>query len=179
MFRLIFLLACLIYIGFQSLFVQTTHEVLGERHIFSYSGVGIILGFGFNVIPIVGAWFLWRIKKDRVGAGIILLCIPIFALFIMPQYFLERVEVTSTLLIHRREPPHTRFNADIAFDDIDSAVELQYETGMRGYTLRLKNGRTLELPANTVLTAARDTISAQLLSRQIPVRSETIRQESR
>ena len=96
----------------------------------------------------------------------------------MPQLFLERVEVTTTQLSHRREPPHTRFNADIAFDDIASAVELDYETGLKGYKIVLKNGRTLELPANTVLTAARDTIAAQLHTRSIPVATQIIRRKS-
>ena len=42
----------------------------------------------------------------------------------------------------------------------------------------LKDGRTLELPANTVLTAARDTIAAQLSSHGIPVTNQTIRRKS-
>ncbi len=78
-------------------------------------------------------------------------------------------EVTPTRLIHRREPPHTHFNADVRFDEITSAVEMHYETGIKGYILRLRNGRTVELPANTVLTAAHDTIAAQLRSRSVPV----------
>src|SRR6266853_6807497 len=178
MVRLMFLIACLLYIWFQSLFVQTTHAVVGERHIFGYGWLGIALGFGFNIVPIGTAWFLWRVKKDRVGAAIFLLFIPIFAVFVMPQLFMERVEVTPTRLSHRREPPHTRFNAEIAFADIVSAVELDYESGLRGYRMFLKDGRTLELPANTVLTAARDTIAAQLRSRNIPVTTQTLRRES-
>ena len=175
MFRLIFLAACVAWIGLQSLFVQTSHTIVGDRHVFAYNGAAFALGFGFNLIPIGGAWFLWRVKRDRIGAGLILLCIPLFAVFVMPQLFMERVEVTPTLLTHRREPPHTRFNADIAFDDITSAVELQYENGRRGYRMTLKGGRTLELPANTVLTAARDTIDAQLRSRNIPVVVQVVR----
>jgi hypothetical protein len=178
MVRLMFLIACLLYIWFQSLFVQTSHAVVGERHLFGYGWLGIVLGFGFNIVPIGTTWFLWRVKKDRVGAAIFLLFIPLFAVFAMPQLFMERVEVTRTQLSHRREPPHTRFNADIAFADIASAVELDYESGLRGYTMLLKDGRTLELPANTVLTAARDTIAAQLRSRNIPVTTKTIPRES-
>lgn len=177
LFRLIFLVACLLYIWFQSRFLQTSHTVVGDRHVFGYSWVGIALGFGFNIIAIGAAWFLWRNKHDRFGAGIMLLAIPIFAVFVMPQLFMERVEVTPTLLSHRREPPHTRFNADIAFADIVSAVELQYESGLRGYELRLKNGKTVELPANTVLTAARDTVAAQLGRWNIPVKSQIVHRE--
>src|SRR2546422_884530 len=169
MFRLAFLIACLIYIWFQSLFVHTSHTIIGDRHVFAYGWLGVLLGVGFNIVPVLGAWFLWRVKKDKVGAAIILLCIPLVAIFVMPQLFMERVEVTPKMLTHRREPPHTRFNADIAFGDIISAVELQHETGLKGYVLTLKDGRALELPANEVLTAARETIAAQLASRNIPV----------
>lgn len=177
LFRLVFLGACLLYIWFQSLFLQTSHTVLGERHVFGYSWVGIALGFGFNIIPIGAAWFLWHKRHDRFGAGIMLLAIPIFAVFVMPQLFMERVEITPTQLSHRREPPLTRYNADIAFAEVVSVVELQYETGLRGYELRLKNGKTVELPANTVLTAARDTVAAQLGRWNIPVTSQTVRRE--
>jgi hypothetical protein len=177
--KLIFLAACLLYIWFQSLFVHTTHTVVGERHIFAYGWLGILLGFGFNLVPIGTAWFLWRVRKDRVGALLFLLCIPLFAAFVMPQLFMERVEVTPAQLVHRREPPHTRYNADIAFDDIASAIELDYETGMKGYEITLKNGRSLELPANTVLTAARDTINSQLQARSIPLTARFIPREQK
>ena len=150
---------------------------LSSEIVTSYGWIGIVLGFGFNLIPIGGAAFLWRVKKDRIGAALILLCIPLFAIFVMPQLFLERVEVTPSQLRHRREPPHTRFNADIEFDNIASAIELEHESGLSGYTLLLEDGRMLELPGNTVLTAARDTIAAQLRGRNIPVITQTIRRE--
>src|ERR1051326_2884230 len=51
-FRLIFLVACLLYIWFQSLFRQSSHAILGDRHVFAYNRVGIALRFGFNIIPI-------------------------------------------------------------------------------------------------------------------------------
>jgi hypothetical protein len=179
MVKLIFLIACLLYIWFQSLFVQTTEAVVGDRHIFSYGWLGIILGLGFNIVPIATAWFLWRFKKDKLGAGIFLLFIPIFAIFVMPQFFMEWVEVTPTQLSHRREPPHTRFNADITFAAISSAVELQHESGLRGYRMIMKDGRSLELPANTVLTAARGAIDAQLRAQNIPVTTQFIPRPTR
>ena len=169
MVRLIFLAALLAYIWFQSLFVQTAHMVVGERHIFGYNRIGLVLGLGFNIVPIAMAWFLWRVKKDRTGAAIFLLAIPLFAVAVLPQLLMERVELTSTKLIHRREPPHTRYNADITMDEITSAVELVYQNGLKGYTFKLKDGREVKLPANTVLTAARDTIAAELARRSIPV----------
>jgi len=178
MVRLIFLIACLVYIWFQSLFVHTTHTVVGDRHVFAYGLTGILLAAGFNIVPLGAAWFLWKVKADRKGALIFLLCIPLIGFFVMPQLFMERVEVSSTQLTHRREPPHTRFNADIAFADIRSVTELQHDNGMRGYLITLKDGRVLELPANTVLTAARDTINAELQSRNIPITTREIRRPS-
>lgn len=176
MIRLVFLAACLIYIWFQSLFVQTSHTAVQGHHVFAYNWLGVFLAVGFNVIPIGAALFLWRVKKDKVGAAIFLLFIPIFAALILPQLFMERVEVTPTHLIHRREPPHTRFNADIPFADIASAVELHRDNGTKGYLFTLKNGRIVEFPANTVLTAAQKTISVQLRQRSIPL---SIRKVSR
>ncbi len=105
MVRVVFLALCLFCIWLQSLFVQTSHAVVGDRHVLGYGWVGILLGFGWNVVPIGTAWFLWRVKKDRVGAAIFLLFIPAFAVLVMPQLFMERVVVTPTQLIHRREPP--------------------------------------------------------------------------
>lgn len=167
--RLVFLLACLGYLWFQSLFAQTTHSFVGQRHIFAYNWTAIAFGLGFNLIPIAAALFLWRVKKDKLGAGIFLCCIPLVGVFVLPQLFMERVEVTPTHLMHRREPPHTRFNADVAFDDIATATKLDYESGLQGYILLLKNGTSVELPANTVLTSAGDFLDAQFRDRHIPV----------
>jgi hypothetical protein len=175
LFRLAFLLACLLYLWFQSLFVQTAHKVVGARHVFEYNWVGIGFALGFNLIPIAAAVFLWRVKKDRIGAGIFLLCIPMLGCFVLPQLFMERVEITPTHLIHRREPPHTRFNADVAFADVASATELDLESGLKGYVLRLKNGTSVELPANTVLTSARDLIDTRLNELHIPVTARFVK----
>jgi hypothetical protein len=179
MIRLVFLVACGIYLWFQSLFVQTSHTVVLGRHVFAYNWLGVLLAVGFNVIPSGAALYLWRVKKDKVGAGIFLLAIPLFAAFVLPQLFMERVEVTPTHLIHRREPPHTRFNADIRFDNIDSAVEIQRDNGTTGYVFTLKDGRLVELPANTVLTTARNTISSQLRQRNIPLSVRAVSAEDR
>jgi hypothetical protein len=166
----------MVYLWFQSLFVQTTHTIVQGRHLFAYNWLAVFLAVGFNLIPIGAALFLWRVKKDKVGAGIFLLFIPIFAVFILPQFFMERLEITSTHLIHRREPPHTRFNADVPFVDIASAVELHRDNGTKGYLFTLKDGRVIEFPGNTVMTAAQKTISAQLRSRNVPI---TVREISR
>jgi len=183
MVRLAFAVACVAYLWVQSLFVQTSHVVVGERDVFGYSWVGLLFALGFNVIPLSAAWLLWRVKRDRAAAAIFLACVPLLAAFVLPQLFMERVEVTPTHLIHRREPPHARYDADIAFDEIESVVEVRREAGSfstyftSGYVLVLKDGRVAELPANTVLTAARDTIDTRLRARGIPVRTETIHRE--
>jgi len=174
MVRALFLIATLAYLGIQSLFVQTSHTIVGERHVFAYNTAAIILGLGFNIVPLGAAAFLWRVKRDRAGAVMFLLCIPLIGFFVMPQFFMERVEVTPTQIIHRREPPHTRFNADVAFADIVSVVELQYESGIRGYLLTMKSGPVVELPANTVLTSANGFIDAEFEKRNIPITTRTV-----
>jgi hypothetical protein len=168
--RLVFLACAVAYLYVSSLFVHTSHTLIaGDRHLFGYSAVGFGLATGFNVIPLGMAWYLWRWRRDRLGAGIFLLMIPLFVAFVLPQLLMERVEVTPTHLKHRREPPHTRFNADVEFDDIAEAVELQHAGGGTvGYRLRLKDGRQVELPANEVLTAAHDTIDVQLEAHHVP-----------
>lgn len=84
MVRLVFLIATLAYLGIQSLFVQTAHTVVGDRHVFAYNTTAIILGLGFNIVPLGAAAFLWRVKRDRLGAAIFLLCIPLIGFFVMP-----------------------------------------------------------------------------------------------
>ena len=185
MVRLVFAVAVVVYLWVGSLFDHTAHDVVGDRDVFAYGPAGLVWTLGFNVIPLGAAWFLWRVKKDRLAAGIFLACLPLFALFLLPQVLMERVEVTPTHLVHRREPPHDRYDADLAFDEIASAVEERRETGSfsteytSGYVLTLKDGRVVELPANTVLTAARDTVDARLRARGIPVRTETVPRQGR
>lgn len=169
MFRLVLALACVAYLLLYTLLVRTSHSVEGERHLFYYNSFTVLFALGFNIIPITGAWFLWRVKNSRFVACMLLLAIPLFAFMVMPQLFMERVEVTPTHLIHRREPPHGRYNADIAFADIASVVELEHGVGT-GFLLILKDGSTVELPANTVLTAARETVLAEFRRRNIPVK---------
>ncbi len=177
MVRLIFLVAVMVYIWLQSLFVTVSHTITGGHHVFAYNTTGLILTIGFNVIPVAIAVYLWRVQKDKTGAGIFLLMIPACVFLILPQIFLERVEITPTHLIHRREPPHTRYNADVPFVAIRSAVEQNHERGITGYLLTLKDGRTVEFPANTVMTPAHDTVTAQLRERGIPVVNTTIKTE--
>ncbi|MBC7805522.1 MAG: hypothetical protein H7145_05165 [Akkermansiaceae bacterium] len=175
MVRLIFLVAVMAYVWLHSLFVTVSHTVTGGHHVFAYNATGLILTTGFNVIPLAVAVYLWRVQKDKTGACIFALMIPACVFLILPQIFLERIEITPTHLIYRREPPHTRYNADVPFAAIRSAVEQSHEQGTTGCLLTLKDGRTLEFPANTVMTAAHDTISAQLRERGIPVVNTTLK----
>jgi hypothetical protein len=181
LFRLIFLLAVIAYLWLFELFDHTTHIVVGRDHRFEYNWLAMIMAFGFNVILIAAAWYLWRSKRNRWGAGIFLLGIPLVVVVVMPQLFMEWIEVTPAELVFRREPPHDCYNADIAWNDIALAVEKQYEAGVfstyfvSSYDITMRDGRTFQLPANTVLNSARDTIDARLRERGIPVRVEVIR----
>jgi hypothetical protein len=150
-----------------SRFDHTTHFVEGNRNVFAYSWVGLLFVLSFCLIPLAAAWFCWRVMKVRLFAAIFLLGIPLIGVSVLPQIMMERVEVSPTQLIHRREPPHNRYDADIEFDTIASAVETQ----QCGYIFVLKNGQIVELPGNTILTTAHDTIDARLRARNIPIRA--------
>ena len=166
----------LLYFFGASFFVQTTHITIGAREIFRYSLTGVLIAFGYNTIPAGAAWYLWR-KKDRIAAAIFALVIVANCVLVMPQLFMERTELTPTHLIHRREPPHTRYNADISLADIVSVVRERdpvygfssEPTWNVGYRLTLRDARTIVLPANTVLTAASPTIDARLCQLGVPI----------
>ena len=89
--------------------------------------------------------------------------------------YVRVAELTTTAIVFRREPPHTDLNVDIPFDQIAEAVETQREyEGWKtqifsSYEPKLKDGRSIELPGNKVLSAARDTIDQELHQRGIPV----------
>ena len=87
----------------------------------------------------------WRLMNDRLLAGLVLLGIPLFAFVSLPQFLYERVEISDKMLVHRREPPHTKYN-----------------------------GKAYKLPSNVVLTAASPTINRVLDERGIPRKTTTI-----
>lgn len=169
MLKLTFLSVFVAYLWVGTLFDQTSHRASNGNHTFGYSAVGTVYGLGANLIPAGAAWYLWRWERDRVGAGIFLFGILLIAAFVMPQLFMQRTVVTGTHLVHRREPPHTRYDADVAFEDIAFASKLREANGMTGYRLTLKDGRILELPSNTVLTAASDVIDEHFRVRDVPL----------
>jgi hypothetical protein len=116
-----------------------------------------------------------------VAAIICLLMIPLFG-FVSLQFICERVEVSDKLLVHRREPPHTRFNVDIPWDSILAATKIEREKAglfapnfyQVGYEFTLQNGQLQELPSNTVLTRAHSEIDRVLGVRQIPVNERIV-----
>jgi hypothetical protein len=180
MFRIALALAIVLLLWLQSLCTTTEHVTNGNRHVFAYSWVAWLFFCGFIVILLAFAGLAWRVLKDRLVGGVMLAGIPLVALATGPQFWCERVEITDTHLIHRREPPHTEFNADIPLANIASAVQIRRESGSFstyyavGYTITMTDGRQFRLPSNTVLTAAHETINDVFKARNIPLKTETI-----
>jgi hypothetical protein len=181
MFRLAYLVVFLFLLWLHSLFVQTEHIVDGGVHIFKYNWVPwsflvfiVLLQFAFAEIA-------RRFFKDRGLALLVLLFTPVFGLLSL-QFIYERVEVSDKLLTHRREPPHTRYNADIPWDSIQSATKIECEKpGLFapnfyniGYEFTLRNGELRELPSNTVLTRAHEEVDGELAAHKIPVNTRRI-----
>jgi hypothetical protein len=165
----------------QSLFTQTEHVIHGEVHIFKYNWVPWLFLVLMSLMAVGFAETARRFLRDRVVAVICLLLIPGFD-FISLQFICERVEISKDLLVHRREPPHTRFNVDIPWNSIQAATKIEREKpGLFapnfynvGYEFTLRNGQIQELPSNTVLTRAQDEIDRMLAARQIPVNKRVI-----
>jgi len=180
-FQLAFAVAFLFLVWLQSLFTQTVHVVDGERHIFKYNWLPWLFLVLTSLMLVGFAEISRRLLKDRVIAVICLLGIPVFC-FISLQYVYERVELTDEVLVHRREPPHTRFNVDIEWDSIQSATKIEKEkTGLFapnyynvGYEFSLQNGSAFELPSNTVLTRAAAEVDRVLAARGIPVQTRKV-----
>ena len=178
MFRLAFALAVVLLLLAQSFFVTTTHVVDGDRHIFRYSAVAWAFLATFGVIVVAFAVIAFKPLKDKLLGGFLLAVTPLLMLLLAPQLLYERVELTEELLIHRREWPHTEFNADIPWADMTAATQVNIEDnsfGKRyivGYEIRTRDGRVYKLPSNEVLTAASETINANLAQRQIPTKAE-------
>jgi hypothetical protein len=155
--------------------------VQGDTHIFKYNWVPWFF-LALMALTLVGfAEIARRLLKDRVLAVMCLLGIPLFSLLSL-QLIFERVEVSERVLVHRREPPHTKFNVDISWDSIQSATKVKHEKpGLFapnfynvGYEFRLNDGQLHELPSNTVLTSAQDEIDRLLEAHRIRVNTRTI-----
>jgi hypothetical protein len=180
-FKLAMAAAFVFLLWLQSLFTQTEHVIRGNVHVFKYSWMPwfFLVLISFTLVGF--AEIARRFLKDRVAAIICLLMIPLFG-FISLQFICEWVEISDKVLVHRREPPHTRFNVDIGWDSIQAATKIEYEKGGLfapnfynvGYEFTLRNGQLQELPSNTVLTSAQDEIDRILAVRQIPVNKRII-----
>lgn len=181
MFRLAYMIAFVFLLWLHSLFAQTEHIVQGGVHIFKYNWVPWSF-LVFLVLMQVGfAEVARRLLKDRGLAMLCVLTIPLFGLLSL-QFIYDRVEVSDKLLTHRREPPHTRYSADIPWDSIQAATKIEREqAGLFapnfynvGYEFILWSGQVQELPSNTVLTRAQDEIDRMLAARRIPVKKRRI-----
>jgi hypothetical protein len=181
MFRLVYAIVFTFLLWLHSLVTDTAHIVQGATHVFAYNWVPWSFLYCLVLMHLAFAEVARRFLKDRALAVICLLLIPLYGL-LSPKLLYERVEVSRELLVHRREPPHTRFNADIPWDSIASATKIEREKpGLFapnffsiGYEFRLRDGRIIELPSNTVLTRAQDEIDRMLADRQIPVEKRQI-----
>lgn len=181
MFRLAYLIVFLLILGLQSLCTQTTHIINGGTHVFKYNWVPWFFMGLITLTHIAFAEIARRFLRDRFIAITCLLGIPLF-FFISLQFVCERVEVTEQLLIHRREPPHTEYNADIVWDDIRSATRIKREKpGLFGpnffnvgYELKMDDGTTHLLPSNTVLTAAHEIIDRVLDDHGVPIETREV-----
>jgi hypothetical protein len=176
MFRLAYVIAFVFLLWLHSLFAQTEHVVQGGVHVFKYNWVPWLFLAGLVILQLGFAMIARRLLKDRGLAVLIVLFTPVFGLLSL-QFIYERVEVSEKLLKHRREPPHTRYNADIPWDSIQFATKIEREqTGLFapnfhnvGYEFVLRNGTIQELPSNTVLTRAQGEIDRMLAARDISV----------
>lgn len=181
MFRLALAIAFIFLLWLQSLLTQTEHIVRGDVHVFQYNWVPWLFLVLMSLMLVGFAEIARRLLKDRVLALICVLGIPLFSLLSL-QFIYERVEVSNELLVHRREPPHTRFNVDITWDSIQAATKIEHEkAGLFapnfynvGYEFTLRGGQRLELPSNTVLTRAQDEIDRILAARKIPLNKRRI-----
>lgn len=181
MYRLAYAIAFIVLMWFQSLFTSTVHSVENGTHRFHYNSVPWFFLALMFVLQIAFAEIARRFMKDRILAVLCLLGIPLFGLLSL-QLIYERTEVSETVIRHRREPPHTEYNVDVAWEDIQSAVKIEKEqAGMFasnfyniGYVFTLKDGKKQELPSNTILTAAHEEIDRILAARDIPITTQRI-----
>lgn len=184
MFRLLFAVAIALLLWLQSLFTHVVHTADGDHHVFAYGPVA----WGFTVAFVLVIWgfaaLAWKWLHDRAAAWILLLCSPLMALAVLPQILYERVELTETEWRFQREPPQTKYNATVKWDDIKEVLQIQREdrsfgeSWNYGYDLTMKDGRQLKFPSNTVITAAKPTIDEVLQQHHIPINIRRIRGQS-
>lgn len=180
MFRLLMAVAFVLLLWIQSLFTHTIHIVDGTQHVFCYG----LVAWGFMaafVLLVVGfAVLAWKWLNDRVGAMILLVFAPLMGLVVLPQILYERVELTDTEWRNRREWPHNQYSADVSWNEIASVTKVRHEdksfgqTWRVGYDITLRDGRTVEFPSGTVMTAAELTVDDFLKKHAIPTQSRDV-----
>ena len=169
--------AIVFLVWLQSRFDTTAHLVDNGTHVFKYNWVPWFFFFLMAGVLVAFAEIARRYLKDYFAAIVCWLSIPLFFGSVQLQILYERVEVNDTVLVHRREPPHTEFNVDIPWKSITSASKVEYQgTGPLaptpnhvGYVLELGDGRQQRLPSNTILTRAQEEIDRQLKAHGIPM----------
>jgi hypothetical protein len=181
LFRGVFLLVAILAAWLFSLLPAASHVVLGDRHVFAV-GWGPWLVSGAAAFLLVGlAELARRWMKDRLAAISCFLMIPLIAVALVPDFLMTRVEVTAEGLSYRRAWPHTRFNADIAWEQMSAASQRKQESPgifwvehKVSYLIVLKDGGEKELPSSEVLVAAHEKIDQALSSHKIPLVTEAI-----
>jgi hypothetical protein len=174
-FRLLFAAAFALLLWLQSAFVQTIHIWHGHEHIFRYGAVAWVFLALFAILPLAFALLAWKWLRDPGGAVILLIAAPVMFLLVAPQVIYERVELTDTEWKLRREWPHQRYNADIAWADIREVTKVMREdlsfgqTWNIGYDLTLRDGRAVRFPSGNVMTAAAPTVDTVLQRHEIPM----------
>jgi hypothetical protein len=179
-FKLPFAESIILYLWLGSFIPSATHQVVGNQHVFVYSWAAKAHGIGAILLFAGAAASLWRLKKDKIGAWIFIVFIPVLGIAVWPQLFLERVMVTPTTLVYRREPPHTKYNADLAWDQMQSILEERHESGSfhtywrSRYYVTMLDGQRIELPTSEMLTAGRERIHQQAVDFKIPYDTQII-----
>ncbi len=180
MFRLSFAISFVLLFWLQSFFAETVHTVSGTHHEFGYGFTAYAFFSSYIIVAVVFAAIALRVMKDKVMMWIALAVVPLMCVVVLPQLIYERVELTDTHLVHRREPPHEGYNCDIAIADVLSVIQTKRETGSFdtyfavGYHITTVDGREYELPSCTVVTNAHNVIDAMLKARNIPIETRTI-----
>ena len=156
MFRLAFALSFILLAWLESFFTETIHTVHGKHHEFGYGWIAYAFFAAYVIHAFAFAAIALRVMKDKVIMWITLALVPLLCFAVLPQLIYERVAVTETHLIHRREPPHTDYNCDIAFTDMVSVIQTKRETGSFdthfavGYHIATVDGRECELPLSLI-----------------------------
>lgn len=181
MFRLVFALSVALYLWLGSFLPSATHQAIGDHHLFIYGWPAKVHGFASVILFAGAAAYLWRVKKEKIGAWIFIASIPVIAFAIWPQLIIERVVVTPQALVYRREPPHTKYNADLEWDLMQSILEERIESGSFATYLRsryyvtMRDGRLIELPTSEMLTAGREWIQRRAVDRRIQYDIQIVR----